>query len=430
MRHSRQRRRSRRSVVNRTFRLLALIILPLVLLAPIELSSQPGVTGAVLSRTTIAQDNQVPSVTSLQTAAQSDPARTVSEDDTQKSTTENQPPAQQATPEVSATQTIETPAPTPAVTATPSADTNFNVYTGALASGWWNQSWDATINFANTNPAYAGSDSISYTATSGWAGLDLHAGARLNTGAYTDLRLAVQASQPNQRFAIFLRDGTGAALTKVPLANYGGTPPVGSWKIYTISLADLGASNITLGDIVVHEWSGKAQPAIFVDSIQLVGKPASTGSALTIYNDALASGWNVALSWDTTVDTNNSSTVYAGSKAISDTATAGWAGLQLWNGTGIDTAPYNALQFAVRATRDNQPLAIYLRDSHGTNLTKPIALSSYGGYPTEAGWMVYTIPLTDLKASNVTVSGIVIHDWSSTAQPAVFIDSIQLVDEP
>ena len=118
MRHTRQKRRSRRSVVNRTFRLLALIILPLVLLAPIELASQPSQTGDVLNRTTIAQSNRVPSATSLQSAAKPDQASTVSEDEKQVPATESQPPVQQSTPQVSTTETIETPAPTPPVTAT------------------------------------------------------------------------------------------------------------------------------------------------------------------------------------------------------------------------------------------------------------------------------------------------------------------------
>src|SRR6185312_1030406 len=121
--------------------------------------------------------------------------------------------------------------------------------------GWWDQSWDATLNYANTNPVYAGTKSISYTATAGWAGLDIHAGTSLNTSAYTQLRLAVQASQANEKFAVYLRDTTGAGHTIAPLANYGGTPPVGSWKVYTIPLSDLGASNIALGDVVIHNWT-------------------------------------------------------------------------------------------------------------------------------------------------------------------------------
>jgi hypothetical protein len=136
------------------------------------------------------------------------------------------------------------------------------------------------------------------------------------------------------------------------------------------------------------------------------------------------------MSWDATVNPNNSSPVYAGTKSISYTATGGWAGLQIWNDAGVNTAPYNALQFAVRATQDNEPFAIYLRNSSYVNLKNPIALSAYGGYPIAGGWKVYTIPLADLNATNVSLSGIVIHDWSGSAQPTIYIDAIKLVTLP
>jgi hypothetical protein len=115
---------------------------------------------------------------------------------------------------------------------------------------------------------------------------------------------------------------------------------------------------------------------------------------------------------------------------MSYTATAGWAGMQLWNDAGANTAPYTYLQFAVRSTQNNEPFAIYLRDSNYNNLKNPIPLSNYGGYPIAGGWTVYTIPLADLGAKNVSLSGIVIHDWSGSAEPAIFIDSIQLVTTP
>lgn len=151
---------------------------------------------------------------------------------------------------------------------------------------------------------------------------------------------------------------------------------------------------------------------------------------MTIYDDAFATGWTTTLSWDATINAGNTSPVYAGSNSISYSATAGWAGLQMFNGAGVNTAPYTHLQFAVRATQDNEPFSIYLRSSSYSNLKSPIALSAYGGYPIASGWTVYTIPLADLNATNVSLGGIVIHDWSSTAQPTIYIDSIKLVTLP
>ena len=75
------------------------------------------------------------------------------------------------------------------------------------------------------------------------------------------------------------------------------------------------------------------------------------------------------------------------------------------------------MQFAVRATNNGQPVAIYLRDSNYANLGSPLPLSSYGGYPTSTGWTVYTIPLADLKATNVSLGSIVFHNWRARLRP-------------
>ena len=48
----------------------------------------------------------------------------------------------------------------PAIARAQTADT---VYTDALVNGWTNYSW-ATVNFSNTSPVQAGSDSISVSA--------------------------------------------------------------------------------------------------------------------------------------------------------------------------------------------------------------------------------------------------------------------------
>ena len=104
--------------------------------------------------------------------------------------------------------------------------------------------------------------------------------------------------------------------------------------------------------------------------------------------------------------------------------------MQLRNDGHISSNGYTALRFAVRSTQDAQPLAVYLRDSDFNNLTRPLSLANYGGYPVASGWKVYTIPLADLKATNVSLGSIVIHTWTGSAQPAVYIDDIQLVSLP
>jgi hypothetical protein len=463
--------------INRAFSAFALIVFTLSLLATIAFVSQTGMfqPGARL-------DAEAPKLT----ASNWPPPILDNElinggimEPTPSPTAQQQAAARLKTPTPTAGATAQTTA-TP--TQTPPPGTPFGIFEDALAPGWSDQSWGASLNFADTNPVFAGLHAIRYTATSAWAGLDLHAGRSLSTANYRQLRLALQATQANQQFAVYVRDAGGATLTKVPLANYGGTPPVGTWKVYTIPLSDLSASNISLGDVVIHEWSGKSQEPIFIDSIQLINEPDTPtptpaptpvpatpaptptptqapaptptptpppsptptptpaptptptvtptpqpSGPLTIFADALAGGWNTSESWDAMVNPANGAPVYAGSKSISFVANSGWAGLQISNNSGLDTSRFTYLRFAIRATRSGEPFAVYLRASDSTNLTDPLPLAHYGGYPGANGWTAYTIPLADLNATNVSLGGIVIHDWSDHAQPAIYVDSIELL---
>lgn len=412
--------------INRAFSAFAIIVFPLSLLATIVFVSQTGVfqPGARLTPQTpkITTSNWTPPILDNALISDGDATPTPSSAAGQQAAARLKTPT--ATASVIATPTQSAPPGTP-----------FDIFADALAPGWSDQSWGASVNLASTKLVYAGLHAISYTATSGWAGLDLHAANDLDTANYRQLRFALRATRANQQFAVYLRDASGTALTKVPLANYGGDPPNGTWKIYAIPLSDLGASNITLGDVVFHEWSGKAQPAIYIDSIELISDPGMAAPTptpppsgpLTIYADAFASGWDMSRSWDATVNPNNGAPVYAGSKSISYVAMSAWAGLQIWNSSGVDTTRFTYLRFALHATQNSEPFAVYLRTSDYVDLTDPIPLSHHGGYPGANGWTVYTIPLADLNASDVTLSGIILHDWSDRAQPAIYVDAIELL---
>ena len=49
------------------------------------------------------------------------------------------------------------------------------IYDDALASGWANWSWDATVNLNNTTPVHGGTHAIAVTYTAAWGALYLHA---------------------------------------------------------------------------------------------------------------------------------------------------------------------------------------------------------------------------------------------------------------
>ena len=158
---------------------------------------------------------------------------------------------------------------------TSGSDNALVVYGDSLAPGWYDQSWDATVSYNYTRAPYSGRDSISYQATGAWAGLDLRSDSGIDGRDYGELTFALRASRPNQQFAIYLRGLDGHKLAEpISLDRYGGQPVIFRWTTYTIPLGDLGAANEAIGHVVLHEWSGKPQPSVYVDQIQFTKREA------------------------------------------------------------------------------------------------------------------------------------------------------------
>src|SRR5262249_11867167 len=57
---------------------------------------------------------------------------------------------------------------------------------------------------------------------------------------------------------------------KVSLDGYG-IPPQGAWKVYTIPLSDLAASNTSVSDLRIEDWSGGTGPLFYADEIFFAG---------------------------------------------------------------------------------------------------------------------------------------------------------------
>jgi len=142
------------------------------------------------------------------------------------------------------------------------------VFGDSLAAGWQNWSWSSTINFSNTNPVYAGTASIAFTATGPWGGLYLHTDTAVDTTSVSTLSFAVRASQTGQKYQVALYDANNQLLkATVPLGNYGGDPPPDTWKVYAIPLADLNGAGKLVKGILIQEALGQAQPALYVDEL-------------------------------------------------------------------------------------------------------------------------------------------------------------------
>ncbi len=149
--------------------------------------------------------------------------------------------------------------------------TSFTAYGDALAPAWVNWSWDSGVNVAATSPVYSGTRAIAWTVKSAWGGLYLHNDVGVSSSPFANLTFALQATQAGQAVSVVLEDVHDNPLGPVVKLNssYGGQPVAGSWKLYSIPLSALGGVNKTVGGIVIQDESGKAEPAMYVDAIQL-----------------------------------------------------------------------------------------------------------------------------------------------------------------
>jgi hypothetical protein len=161
------------------------------------------------------------------------------------------------------------------------------VYDDTQASGWTDASFNAT-NATTTQTANVYSGSVAMASAIGAnGGLDFQAPASLNTSGSDTLHFALKASQPGQNYEVYVDSVFGQPLsTPVSLANYGGQPSSSGWTVYNIPLADLNATNVSFGDIVIHNPNNTDEPVVYVDQVEL------SNGVPTSLTDSVADSWS------------------------------------------------------------------------------------------------------------------------------------------
>jgi hypothetical protein len=162
---------------------------------------------------------------------------------------------------------VVTPTPTPGITPTATPGTGYTIYDESLANGWQNWSWSSTVNLADTSNPYSGQYDIAWTPTSAYAGLYLANPSGVSTNGYTKLTFAIKASQANESASISLVDTSNNVLATLPLANYGGNPVQGTYTVYTITLANLNATNKNISAFQLSNQTSSSQPTMYLDKI-------------------------------------------------------------------------------------------------------------------------------------------------------------------
>jgi hypothetical protein len=196
----------------------------------------------------------------------------------------------------------------------------------------------------------SGPNSMSVKYNAGWAGLSLQH-ADFNTSGYTHLRFAINmAGQPLSGLSVGLYDMSSVVIKQINPQSYASAAS-GGWHIVSIPLVDLGGANTTITRVQMQESTGGARPTFYIDDMGFTGSgstpppeatptpepppppPPMASSGTFIYDDSLRwSNW----SWQTGVNPNVTSPVHAGSKSMSVTYNAAWAGLSFHN-SGFNT---------------------------------------------------------------------------------------------
>ncbi len=184
------------------------------------------------------------------------------------------------------------------------AQTDDTVYTDALVNGWQNYSW-ATVNFSNTQPVQAGSDSISVSAGP-YQALYLHQTA-FDSSIYANLVFWINGGSSGGQLLQVQATLNGAAETVVTIPALAAN----TWQRITIPLASLGVANQPdMDGFWIQDRSGTTQPTFYVDTISITAQPPPSVVNVTVNAadavrvvDARHFGINTAV-WDALLDTS------------------------------------------------------------------------------------------------------------------------------
>jgi hypothetical protein len=142
---------------------------------------------------------------------------------------------------------------------------------------------------------------------------------------------------------------------------------------------------------------------------------------LLIYGDALTTGW-LNQSNNSTINLNNTSPVYEGSKSVSVLYTKRAARLRLNRNTAISTAGYTTLRFWLHGgSAGGQQIEVHLVDANNNVLNAHVDVT-----PSAGTWQQINIPLSNL-GNPASIRGVVWHNSLNGSQPIWYIDRIALI---
>jgi len=153
--------------------------------------------------------------------------------------------------------------------------------------------------------------------------------------------------------------------------------------------------------------------------LMVLGFTPAFATDLTIYEDALASGWD-NWSWNTALSVDTARKA-SGASSLAVAYTAPWAGLSFRAGAAVNTAGYSSIRFSIYGKPGSGKLAVSTQPTDGGAASTAFAFT-----PTANAWTVVDVPLSALGNPG-QIARLNIQDQSNTVQPAYNLDSLRLV---
>ncbi|HEX6368748.1 MAG TPA: glycosyl hydrolase family 18 protein [Longimicrobium sp.] len=155
----------------------------------------------------------------------------------------------------------------------PPYDNTKIIYDDARATGWNDQSWNVTLDWASTTQAFQGTRSIATTYTAAWGGIYLRHSTGASRTGLTKLEFWVHGGTAGgQDISVQIGDAAGWFQQEVAVDSYiqNGAVAAGTWRKVSIPLDSLGANANPIARIEIQDESGGTQPTFYVDWIRIV----------------------------------------------------------------------------------------------------------------------------------------------------------------
>jgi uncharacterized protein YjdB len=137
------------------------------------------------------------------------------------------------------------------------------IYDEALASGWSASAWNTTYNLGATSPVYAGTKSIAVTFTAAWGALNIEKSTAQSTSGYDRMRMWINTNGAASRNVQIVFINSAGAETGRKVINV-----TNGWNQYDILFSQVG-NPANIKRFYIHDGTGRAQSAIYVDNIRL-----------------------------------------------------------------------------------------------------------------------------------------------------------------